>query len=1115
MRHFASLAFLFFTFFGTFAQTDVHQCASSHAMDALLVNSPEDARSFAAVQEALRRLQAEQAQQRGNLEVHTIPVVVHVLHLGSEVGVDENISDEQIVSAIDALNEDYRRMVGTNGEGDGVDTFIQFELAKRDPDGNPTNGITRMNASGIAGYADDGVASDSSQPGASELDVKTPVAWDRDDYINFYIVHKINGGNGVNGYAYPFRTFNPILDGVVQRFDTFGTVGNLKPGYINRTTTHEVGHHLRLLHTFENTLSCEDEANCSLNGDQVCDTPPTTLNRFCDEPTCDDALVQNYMDYTGQTCRNMFTAGQRDRMRACLEGERKSLTESLGAMPVVDEDLVVKAVNSPGETTCQPSASPSIQVLNQGVLPANGFQLSYVLNGGTRFQNVFNQTIDAGESINVSLPELALTTGTNELEVVVKQLGGGNDEFPENDTLMHPMELVESDYWTLNLTTGFFASETSWTLVGESGDVVWSENDYSAGINDYIYEGCMTTGCYTLTFFDAGGDGMKFGGSMVLTNGAGDVIAEITEDENEFGSEISFEICATVAETAGCIDANGNGMCDDAEIAGCLDINACNFNSQAIMDGGNCTYPEGLLDCEGNCIDDADGDGVCDANETEGCTAANACNYNPSATDDDNSCEFPAETYLNCAGSCINDTDGDGICNELEVAGCTDASACNYNPDATDAGTCDYAEAHHDCQDNCINDADEDGVCDELEIVGCTNSQACNYDPAATDAGNCEYAPDHYDCQGACNNDADGDGVCDELEVAGCSDTGACNYVANATDEEACIYASEHYDCAGNCIDDEDGDGVCDQLEIPGCTALAAQNYDPLATDDDGSCTFSLEGCMDSEACNFNPIANTDTGGCIYAETHHDCNGNCLNDTDGDGVCDELETVGCTDETACNYDANATGEGDCSYAATYLDCNGACINDEDGDGVCDEFEVVGCTDVDACNYDDGATDDGACEYPEPMFDCDGNCLNDADGDGICDEVAIAGCMDDTACNYNAEAEEDDGSCEYPAEGYDCDGNTVSVGSIDAVPNLSLFPNPMNADHAMVYLSGLPDEQTVIRVIASDGRVAWEGTGIVTNPGVVGYPIRESVTQGTYFIQVGSSTPFGSIPLMVW
>ena len=60
--------------------------------------------------------------------------------------------------------------------------------------------------------------------------------------------------------------------------------------------------------------------------------------------------------------------------------------------------------------------------------------------------------------------------------------------------------MCKSQTTDMNLTTGFFASETSWTLVDESGDVVWSENDYSAGINDYIYEGCMTTGCYTLTF---------------------------------------------------------------------------------------------------------------------------------------------------------------------------------------------------------------------------------------------------------------------------------------------------------------------------------------------------------------------------------------------------------------------------------------------------------------------------------------------------------------------------------------------------------------------------------------------------------------------------------------
>ena len=156
---------------------------------------------------------------------------------------------------------------------------------------------------------------------------------------------------------------------------------------------------------------------------------------------------------------------------------------------------------------------------------------------------------------------------------------------------------VESDYWTLNLTTGFFASETSWTLVDESGDVVWSENDYSAGINDYIYEGCMTTGCYTLTFYDAGGDGMKFGGSMVLTNGAGDVIAEITEDENELAARSRSRFVPPWLRQQDASTPTAMACATMHEIAGCLDIDACNFNSQAIMDGGNCTYPEGLLDC--------------------------------------------------------------------------------------------------------------------------------------------------------------------------------------------------------------------------------------------------------------------------------------------------------------------------------------------------------------------------------------------------------------------------------------------------------------------------------------------------------------------------------------
>tara|TARA_B100001250_G_scaffold132167_2_gene112896 strand:+ start:1427 stop:4240 length:2814 start_codon:yes stop_codon:yes gene_type:complete len=96
------------------------------------------------------------------------------------------------------------------------------------------------------------------------------------------------------------------------------------------------------------------------------------------------------------------------------------------------------------------------------------------------------------------------------------------------------------------------------------------------------------------------------------------------------------------------------------------------------------------------------------------------------------------------------------------------------------------------------------------------------------------------------------------------------------------------------------------------------------------------------------------------------------------------------------------------------DCDGNCLNDIDNDGICDELEVLGCTDSSACNYNDNATDDdGSCTYPsEDYLDCNGDCLNDTDGDGVCDEAEIFGCTDFTACNYNLTATEQDNSCEY-------------------------------------------------------------------------------------------------------
>ena len=129
-----------------------------------------------------------------------------------------------------------------------------------------------------------------------------------------------------------------------------------------------------------------------------------------------------------------------------------------------------------------------------------------------------------------------------------------------------------------------------------------------------------------------------------------------------------------------------------------------------------------------------------------------------------------------------------------------------------------------------------------------------------------------------------------------------------------------------------------------------------------------------------------------HADAGLDCDGNCLADADGDGICDGDEIAGCQDDTACNYNADATDDDGSSYADAGLDCDGNCLADADGDGICDGDEIAGCQDDTACNYDATATDDdGSCTYADAGLDCDGNCLADADGDGICDGDEVAGC----------------------------------------------------------------------------------------------------------------------------
>jgi len=234
-----------------------------------------------------------------------IPVVFHVIHMNGP----ENVSRELLYQTIERINIDYMAL---NSNIDQIDpdfqdlipeTFIQFKLATKDPDGNCTSGITRT----FSGETNGG-----NQPNLGLL-----IQWPRNRYMNIYVVRDIgdaSSGGIIAGYTYrpPFLNNNPIYDGIVLNYQFLG---------LNTATlTHEIGHWFNLLHVWGNSNNPTLPNNCN-EDDFVADTPLCIGDQF----TCNLASescgshdnVQNYMNYSSCSAEN-FTQGQSDRMRSTL-----------------------------------------------------------------------------------------------------------------------------------------------------------------------------------------------------------------------------------------------------------------------------------------------------------------------------------------------------------------------------------------------------------------------------------------------------------------------------------------------------------------------------------------------------------------------------------------------------------------------------------------------------------------------------------------------------------------------------------------------------------------------------------------------------------------------------
>jgi hypothetical protein len=296
----------------------------------------------------VEQIKRDQANGRGVQAIYNIPVVIHIIHNGDCLGTGENITDAQAISQINVLNQDFRRIAGTPGgantTGLAVDVEINFILAKRDPSGNPTNGINRVQTS-IASYDNAAVETE-----------KANTIWDPTKYLNMWTFRFGGDLDGVLGYAQfptgsglngiPAGTTTAETDGVVASYDAFGTNAEndgsfiLNPTYnLGRTMTHEVGHWLGLRHIWGDNTTCPPTNN-NTSEDFCADTPaaldpnfgcPAGTNSCPSNPGND--MIQNYMDYTDDYCMDTFTSDQKTRMVAVMTNSprRNTLNASNGA----------------------------------------------------------------------------------------------------------------------------------------------------------------------------------------------------------------------------------------------------------------------------------------------------------------------------------------------------------------------------------------------------------------------------------------------------------------------------------------------------------------------------------------------------------------------------------------------------------------------------------------------------------------------------------------------------------------------------------------------------------------------------------------------------------------
>ncbi len=523
----------------------------------------------------------EVASQSGGIIY--IPVVVHVIHNGDAYGTNENITDEQVQSQITVMNQDFRRITGTPGFNSnpvGADTQVEFVLAKVDPNGNPTNGINRVN-----------LCQESWSTTDIDGTVKPTTIWDATQYMNMWSVNFTSGS--LLGYAqFPESSLGGMstaaqsatTDGVVAGYRFFGssalTTGAFQaPFDRGRTMTHEVGHFLGLRHIWGDD-ACSGTTNVATNEDFVADTPaagapnygcPAGVNSCASVPLND--MIENYMDYTDDTCMNVFTTGQKTRITTVMNNSprRSTLKTSVKDIAIAlfanDAEVKIEAYCTSGASNpCTPANQHQVYLYNRGTSNLTSATINYNVNGGANTPVNWTGSLAPNKYTLVSF-STALATGT--LNVSVASANGVTDGRVSNNTsskaFSFPAPVAPANYeyttFTYTLQGDRWGAETTWNLKNALGTVLYSGGPYTnlaAGqtpppiVQNWPLP---VNGCYTFTLLDSFGDGIDPGTYSITTNsGAVEVVSggvfatsEVTSFTNNSLSSQSFDLFDTIS----------------------------------------------------------------------------------------------------------------------------------------------------------------------------------------------------------------------------------------------------------------------------------------------------------------------------------------------------------------------------------------------------------------------------------------------------------------------------------------------------------------------------------------------------------------------------------------